>query len=372
MNRRAAELRRAGHDVISLGQAVPSFGPPRVALDAVRAAIETPDVHRYATDPGLPSLRRALADRLAVELSCDCSPDDVIVTAGANHAFALALTTLVSAGEEVVLPSPYFTNHHMMIAAHGAVPVEAPVADCVTFAVRWSDIESRLTPRTRAVVLCTPGNPTGAVVEPSEGLLIVEQAAARGVLVVSDETYLHFVHDGAHWSAASVPTWRTNVVVIGSFSKSFGMMGWRLGFLLADRAVCEQATKVQDAMIICAPVVSQVAGEAAVREAWDHPLTFHPELHERRRLLDEGLRRVPRASWTPTRGGLFAFVRIDGCHDSVDLSNRLLEDAHIMTIPGAVFGRGGEGCLRLSYGYASTRELAEALGRLRAFIEVSQ
>lgn len=372
MNRRAAELRRQGHVVISLGQAVPWFGPPEVALDAVRAALATPEVHRYATDPGLPSLRRALAERLSVAAVGPVDADDLVITAGANHAFALALTTLVSVGDEVVLPAPYFTNHHMMIAALGATPVEAPVADTATFSLRWADIEPQLTARTRAIVFSSPSNPTGAVVDRAEIRRIVDEAAARGLVVVSDETYMHFVYDNAHASAVSAPGWRWNVVVIGTFSKSFGMMGWRLGFLLADRAVCEQAVKVQDAMIICAPVVSQVAGEAAVREAWAHPQTYHAELRERRRVLEEGLRRVPEVSWTPTSGGLFAFVRVAGCEDSVALATRLLEEAHVVTIPGSVFGRSGEGCLRLSYGYASQAEIAEATSRLGTFLAAAR
>lgn len=370
LNRRAAELRKAGHHVISLGQAVPHFGPPPSALDAARSAIDRPETHRYVTDPGMPSLRRILAERLGATLGSPFTADDLVITAGANHAFTLALTTLVDPGDEVILPAPYFTNHQMMVRALGAGAIEAPVADRTTFSVRWTDIEPHLTSRTRAIVLCNPSNPTGAPVDPQQGRLIVEQAVERGLVVISDETYMHFVYEGRHWSAASCPQWREHVVVIGTFSKSFGMMGWRLGFMLADAAVCEQAVKVQDAMIICAPVISQVLGEAAVRENWAYPGSFHDELRARRRVLADGLATIPAVEWVPQRGGLFAFARIAGCADSVALSNRLLEEAHVVTIPGAVFGASGEGCLRLSYGYASRDELAEAVERLRRLLSV--
>jgi|CXWL01.1.fsa_nt_gi aspartate/methionine/tyrosine aminotransferase len=366
-NRRAAELRAAGHHVISLGQAVPFFGPPSAAVDAARSAIDTPEVHRYVTDPGLPSLRRVLAERLGGTLDGSFGPEDVVITAGANHAFALALTTLVDPGDEVILPGPYFTNHQMMVSALGATAIEAPVSNRATFTVRWADIEPRLTARTRAIVLCNPSNPTGTPVDAAEGQLIIEQAAGRGLVVISDETYMHFVYEGAHWSAASHAAWRQLVVVIGTFSKSFGMMGWRLGFMLADASVCEQAVKVQDAMIICAPAISQVLGEAAVRENWSYPTSFHEELLARRQLMADGLATVPRVTWTPSRAGLFAFARIDGCTDSMALSKRLIEEAHVVTIPGSVFGRSGEGCLRLSYGYASRDDLREAMIRLRRF-----
>jgi aspartate/methionine/tyrosine aminotransferase len=369
LNRRAAELRAAGHHVISLGQAVPFFPPPDAALRAARAALDTPDVNRYATDPGLPGLRNALAERLAVIAGTSINGDDVVITAGANHGFTLALMTLVDPGDEVILPAPYFTNHQMAIAALGAIPVEAPIADRATFDVRWTDIEPHVTRRTKAVVLCNSSNPTGAPIDASEGLQIVLQAASRRLVVFSDETYMHFVYDGAHWSAASAPQWRQNVVVIGSFSKSFGMMGWRVGYMLADAPVCEQAVKVQDAMIICAPMISQMAAEAAVRESWSYPASFHDELRQRRRILADGLASIPGVDWVPTRGGLFAFARIDGCQDSTRLSNDLIERSHVVTIPGAAFGTSGEGFLRLSYGYANATELAEAVERLRRFFK---
>ena len=372
LNRRAAELQAAGHHVISLGQAVPFFPPPAAALDAARAALNGGDVNLYATDPGLPSLRAALAERLSAMAGSRITSDDLVITAGANHAFTLALTTLVDPGDEVILPAPYFTNHQMAIAAAGATPIEAPVADRATFDVCWSDIEPHLTSRTKAVVLCNPSNPTGAPVEAREGVRIVRELAGRGIVVFSDETYMQLVYDGPHWSAASVPDWRSNVVVIGTFSKSFGMMGWRVGYMLADGSICEQAVKVQDAMIICAPVISQMAAEAAVRASWSYPRSFHDALQRRRRIVAEGLAGIPRLHWTPTRGGLFAFTRVDGCDDSTRLSDELLEQAHVVTIPGAAFGTSGEGFLRLSYGFAVETDLAEALRRLREFLEKIQ
>jgi aminotransferase len=224
-----------------------------------------------------------------------------------------------------------------------------------------------LTPRTRAVVLCTPSNPTGATITRANGERIVRELASRNMWVISDETYLHFVYDGAHWSAASVSDWRRNVVVIGTFSKSFAMMGWRVGFMLADRDVCEQATKIQDAMIICAPTISQIAAEAAVNADWDYARGFGAEFTRRRQRVAERLVGIRGLEWSPAAGGFFAFVRVDGCSDSNALATRLLEEAHVVTIPGASFGRSGEGCLRLSYGSVSDADLERALERLAAY-----
>ena len=366
---RAAEIRAAGHHVISLGQAVPYFPPPDTALQAARAAIGRPETNLYVTDPGLPSLRAALAGRLSTIASGPVDSVDVLVTAGANHAFTLVLNTVVDPGDEVVVHAPYFTNHVGAVIAAGATPVEAPVADRERFSVRWSDIEPHLTTRTRAVVLCNPSNPTGAPVDPQEGERIVHELARRDVTVISDETYMHFVYEGEHWSAASVPDWRRHVIVLGTFSKSFGMMGWRLGFVLADASLCRQAVKVQDAMIICAPALSQVAGEAAVRESWSYPLQFRAEMLARRALVAQLIGEIPRLQWTPAGGALFAFVRVHGCDDTARLSHDLLEQQHVITIPGAAFGPSGEGHLRLSYGFASQSELTEAFYRIGNFLK---
>jgi aminotransferase len=279
----------------------------------------------------------------------------------------LAAMTLIDPGDDVVLAAPYFVNHEMAIRAVGATPIEAPLQQSAGFSARWSDIARHITPRTRAVVLCTPSNPTGAVVGGDELARIVRELADRGILLVSDETYRHFVYDGTHASAAAVEGWRRTVVLVGTFSKSFGITGWRAGYLLADRDVCRQAIKIQDAMIICAPVISQIAVEAAMRDNSNYAHSFHDELRARRTALGEGLAAIPRLQWSPTGGGFFAFVRVDGCLDSVALADDILDGVHVVTIPGATFGKCGEGFLRLSYGASSVAELTEACDRLVSF-----
>jgi aminotransferase len=366
LNARAAELRRQGHPVISMGQAVPGFGPPAVAIEAIRASLDAPGAHLYSTDPGLLSLREILSERLR-EHAIDVDPQEIIITAGGNHAFALATLTLLDPGDEVLLPSPYFTNQEMMLRVAGVSPREVPLTDATGFALRWRDLEPHVTARTRAVVFCTPSNPTGAVIDREEGARIVAELSRRQVLVISDETYLPFVYGAPPWSAASISRWRDSVIVVGTFSKSFAMTGWRVGYLLAAREVCAEAVKVQDAMIICAPVTSQRAAEAALRHAPDYPARFLPELRERRELLRERLQSIPRLKWTTTDGGFFAFVRVDGCEDSVRLANDLLEHEYVVTLPGSTFGTVGEGYLRLSYGAATQAELHEALDRLARY-----
>jgi aminotransferase len=364
LNQKAAALRDAGHRVISLGQAVPGFPPPPSALEAAQRALAEADVNRYSSDAGLPSLREALCERFREHLGVDAAPDDFIITAGGNQAFMLAALTTIDPGDEVVLAGPYFVNHEMAISAAGAIPVEAPVSESNGFAARWTDIEPHLTARTRAVVLCTPSNPTGAVVGREELERIISELARRQVTLICDETYMHFVYDGTHASAASIDGWRDNVVVVGTFSKSFAMTGWRVGYLLADRRVCDEALKVQDAMIICAPVISQRAVEAAVRTDWNYISQFLPELRKRRAALARALSDHPVLRWQPTGGGFFAFVRIVNGQPSESLAASLLDHTHVITIPGAAFGRAGEGFLRLSYGAVSADELVEGCDRI--------
>ena len=266
LNTKAANLRAAGHDVITLGQGVPGFGPPASAIDAARRALTNPATHLYCADAGLLSLRSVLCDRLREHHGIDATPDDVIVTAGGNQAFMLAATTLLDPGDEVILSTPYFVNHEMALRAIGAVPVEACVYEAQGFRTRWMDIEPHITSRTRAVVLCTPSNPTGAVIAADDLTQIVLELRARGIVVLCDETYMHFVYDAAvtdqarsvgragganaagagilvSASAAAVEGWRDNVVVLGTFSKSFGMTGWRLGYLLAGAGLCARQSK---------------------------------------------------------------------------------------------------------------------------------
>jgi aminotransferase len=295
------------------------------------------------------------------------APDELIITAGGNQAFMLAMMTAVDPGDEVLLPSPYFVNHEMTVRAIGAVPVEVPLSEAHGFALRWADLEAHVSSHTRAVVVCSPSNPTGAVVAPGEMMQIARELATRRVLLFADETYARFVYGAEYSSAASLLEWRENVILTSTFSKSFGMTGWRVGYLLADRRLTEQAIKIQDAMVICAPVVSQIAAEAAIRQSWDYPLSFHDELIARRRLLSDGLRSIPRLHWTPTGGAFFAFVRVNGCTDSARLSHDILEREHVVTIPGASFGQGGEGFIRLSYGASDQDQLSEAVGRLARY-----
>jgi aminotransferase len=366
LNDVAASWRARGADVITLGQALPGFAPPAVAIDALRKALDDAASHIYSSDAGIPELRAALAKALAHHGGRVDPEREIIITAGGNQAFQLALTTLVVHGDEVVLAAPYFLNHEMAVRSVGAIPIEAPVPAGRGFQATWDDLAPHMSLRTRAVVLVTPSNPTGAVIERAELQRIVTECASRDVLVIVDETYMQFVYDGEPFTAAALPEWQRNVVIVGSFSKAFAITGWRCGYLLAHSDAIAEAMKIQDCMVICAPVPVQRAVAAVLEQEPRYPRRWLPELKERRDFLVDALRKVPGLEPVMTSGGFFVMVRIAGCDDSRAAAMELIERQQVVTIPGRFFGNSGEGYLRISYGAATTERLQAACRRIAA------
>jgi aspartate/methionine/tyrosine aminotransferase len=220
------------------------------------------------------------------------------------------------------------------------------------------------------VILVTPSNPTGAVTPPHEIDRIVRECAVRNVIVFIDETYLRFTYDAAPYTALALPEWRGNVVVVGSFSKQFAITGWRCGYLIANPNVIAEALKIQDVMVICAPVPVQRAVTTILLEEPDYARRWLPELRRRRDLLMTTLPTLPGVRPIAPAGAFFVMARLAGIRDSRAAALALIETQQVVTIPGAFFGKAGEGYLRLSYGAASTEHLAAACGRLADFLSV--
>jgi aspartate/methionine/tyrosine aminotransferase len=372
LNGIAAAWRARGADVITLGQALPGFDPPPVAIEALRNAMDDGASHVYSSDAGIPELRHALA-RLLARLNGSVDPErEIIITAGANQAFQLALTTLIDPGDEVVLSSPYFLNHEMSVRSVAAVPVEAPSPAARSFQPAWDDIAPCITPRTAAVVLVSPSNPTGAVVPPAELERIVSECAARGLFVIVDETYLRFTYDSEPATSVALTGWRDNIVVIGSFSKVFAITGWRCGYLISNAAVIAEAMKIQDCMVICASVPVQRAVTAALEHDPDYPTRWVGELRQRRDFLVDALASMPGVTPVKPAGGFFVMARLEGVSDSKRAALALIDQQHVVTIPGVFFGRAGEGYLRLSYGAATRERLATACARIAEFLAAAR
>ena len=374
LNTRMSELQAQGHDVISLGQSVPYFGPPQAMLDTLSEALTSdPRLHVYSPDMGIPELRAALSRKLATFNGITADPEtQIMVTPGSNQAFMVTMLTLLDPGDEVAIAAPYYFNHHMAIELSGGRVVQIPLSEEDGFQLHLSDVQAAVTDRTKAVVITSPNNPTGAVYDPSQVERIARFTTDRGIYLVSDEAYEFFCYEGGRaTSPASVPDVGDHVVTLGSFSKTFGMTGWRIGYIVASPRFCDEAVKVQDAMAICAPVISQVGAVAALDDIHDFTRSHIPELEARRGMLSEKLAAIPALSWHETSGALFAFARAESPAQGDELAWDILARAQVLLVPGSAFGRQWRDYLRISYGSSTRSRFAEALERLRRYFDGS-
>ena len=372
LNTRMAEINAAGGDVISLGQSVPFFGPPPEMIEAVRDALDSfgPRLHTYGPDAGIPELREALARKLTDFNGVEVDPDrQLLVTPGSNQAFMVTMMTILDPGDEVAIASPYYFNHHMAIELCRGVVREIPLSEENGFQMTLEDIESVLTPRTKAVVIISPNNPTGTVYDPEEVVAIARSLTERGIYVITDDAYEVFCYDGTrHVSPRAVVESSELLITLGSLSKTLGMTGWRIGYIAADPELITQALKVQDATAICAPIVAQVAAVAALEQMPAYPQSMIGELNERRDLLQSVVDKSPALHWHRTDGALFAMIRADTVGgDRRELESNLLERAHVLTVPGRAFGTQWSDFIRVSYGCSPRDRYEEALRRLAEF-----
>jgi aspartate/methionine/tyrosine aminotransferase len=398
-NRRARALQAQGVDVISLGQALPGFAPPAAALAAARKALDKPATHVYAPDAGDPELQRLIASWIARHDGIRIDPDrQLIVTAGGNQAAMLALQCCCDAGDRVLVPAPYFMNHQMAVALVDATPIEIATdhnngyvitarqlfggahSSPSTFVQEAADTTGSHHPRlasggTPAVIITTPNNPTGAIVPRAEIDRIAAECGRRGMFLILDRTYAGFEFRDAEGAetprraktprrAEKLRSLPDNVVIVGSFSKVFAMTGWRVGYLAGSPELIAQALKAQDAMIICAPTISQIAVRAALKKQLGLPASFMKELRRRRDYVQERTGQIPGWSAVPAAGGFFTFVRVEGCADSVSFAHELLDRTHVLVMPGRIFGQAGEGHIRISYGVADLKTLKKAFDRI--------
>ena len=364
--RRAAELAQQGADVIRLDQGAVDIAPPSAFVERVAEVLADPEINRYSPDPGLPGLRSALARYGSERFGVEWEPEsEIVVTAGANQACFAALLAMVEPGEEVLLPSPWYFNHAMAVTALGAIPVPVPTRPEEAFAPAVGAVADAITPRTRVLVLINPNNPTGARYEDDLIRELAELAVEKDLWILSDQTY-HELHFGSvpPLSLAAVTDAHDRVVTVGSFSKSLGLAGWRLGFLAGHAELVTEILKIQDCSVICAGRAGQEGLRAALSEAQDHVVRVRTVLHERRDRLMAALRAAHLDAFVEPGGSLFLFLRLPGVRDDRAFCRRLLEEQHVVAVPGGVFGPGGEGSIRLSYGSAPPDSLGEVAGRI--------
>jgi aspartate/methionine/tyrosine aminotransferase len=369
INRIADALAAGGRDLINLGQAILGLPPPESALSRVKAHLENRSVHGYSPDPGLPELRQAKARFLReVKGIASATGGHVMITCGANQAFVNALFTVTVPGDEVIFFGPYYFDHLYAIKLAGCLPVEVPMPLREgRFVLDFDLLEKAVTDRTRAVVLVSPGNPTGAVVSQEQTEQLCRLCGEKGLYLLSDETYDLLTFPPAfHRSPASLDS-NDKILVMGSFSKTFGLAGWRVGYLCGSPSLIEETIKVQDTLVVCAPVPSQLAALGALDEVDQYVARAVRELTDRKNALISVLTENPMLDPVEPQGGTSLMARIVDSTDSFVFSKKLVEEAGVVTVPGSAFGPLAEGYVRFSFGnqpVARIREAGERLARL--------
>ncbi|MDQ3070023.1 MAG: pyridoxal phosphate-dependent aminotransferase [Acidobacteriota bacterium] len=348
---------------ISLGQGIVSWGPPPEAIDALRAFPAQASDHRYGPVEGLPALVSAIARKLADENGVPARGTRIIVTAGGNLAFMNAVLAIAGAGDEIILPVPYYFNHEMAIVMAGCVPV--PVETDARYQLRIDAIAEAITPRTRAIVTVSPNNPSGAVYPEAALREVNALCRDRGLFHIADEVYEYFVFGGArHFSPASIDGAGAWTISLFSLSKAYGMASWRVGYMVAPESLWESINKIQDTLLVCPPHPSQAAAVAAIGVGRTWAGARLPALE---RMREHAWRTLSPVAEVPrVDGAFYYFIRASTPLDSMQAAERLIRDHRVAVIPGAAFGV-EKGCaLRVSFGALEEATASEGLDRLAA------
>jgi len=372
VSRKAKELVAQGVDIVDLSAGEPDFPSPPCAVEAARQALAD-GFTRYTPAAGIPELRAALAKRYADAQGAPWQSTNVMVTVGGKGAlFELALA-LFDHGDDVVIPSPYWVSfpEHIRFCGARMVPVETRVED--GFRIHADAVIGAITPATRAILLNSPSNPTGGIVEAEDLERIVVAAAERGITLLSDETYDRFVYGGKPYASAAALADRfpETVVVISSFSKTYSMTGWRLGFALGAEAPIQAALNIQSHATSNATSFAMHGALAALEGAEADVEAMVGEFSRRRELVSEALEAMPGVSCTPPDGAFYVFPNVADCYGpgrqgSVEFANHLLNEAGVAVVPGVAFGNDDH--IRISF--ATSREaLREGLGRIARVLD---
>jgi aminotransferase len=341
--------------VVSLAQGIPSFDTPKPIKEFVAQRMAEGACARYSVSPGLPQLREAIAESLQRD-GMRYDPDrEVLVTVGAIEAIAATLLASIDEGDEVLVVSPTYASYLPAIQLAGGIPRFVPLNEDANFDLDPEAIAEAAGRRTRALLLCNPNNPTGTVFSRAQTLRMLRVAEEHDLLVITDEVYKDFVYGEQRiFSAAMEPNARERIVRVCSFSKAFGMTGWRVGYLHGPAERVTDILTVHDALVTCAPVVSQYAALAALESGDTFVAEFRAEFRRRRDRVIERLDALPHVfDYQKPNASYFVFPRVKDtipwARDSRRLAAELLEHAHVAVVPGVAFGPTGEAHLRLCY-----------------------
>jgi aspartate/methionine/tyrosine aminotransferase len=358
--KRAQALEREGHDVIHLEFGEPDFETPAVVREAAEKALKDGRT-RYVDTLGIPPLREAIADHYLARYGVRISPDQVLVTAGTSPAMLLLFSALLERGDQVVLSDPHYACYPKFVRYAEAEPVAVPVSEDDAFQFRSEAVVAALTPRTRAILVNSPANPTGTVLGPDR----MRALAGLGPWLVSDEIYHGLTYEGPEHS---VLEFTDRAFVLNGFSKAFAMTGWRIGYVIAPREFMPALAATHGNFFISTNEFVQWAALAALREAADDAARFRRVFDERRHAMVAGLRRIGLGVGATPTGAFYVLAnarRFTG--DSLRFAFDILDHAHVGVTPGVDFGRNAEGYLRFSYAAALPR-IEEGLERIGRFL----
>jgi len=354
-------------DVISLGIGEPDFTTPDRILQAGIRSLERGQTH-YTSNSGILELRKALATQLNRLYGVDYDPvTEIIITVGVSEALYLALTAILDPGDEVVVPTPCFVAYQAEITLAGGVPVEVPSRMEDNFQLSPERIEAAITPKTKAILIGYPNNPTGAVASREVLQEVARLAEKYDLVVISDEIYDRLVYGGAHVCYAALPGVKERTLLLGGFSKDYAMTGWRIGYAAGPAALMTGLLRVHQYTIMSAPTMAQDAALEAVVSGEDYAAEMVAEYDRRRKLIVGGLNQLGLPTFEPL-GAFYAFPKISVTGmDEETFAQKLLEEERVAVVPGTAFGPGGEGFVRCSYATAYDK-LEEAQRRLDRFM----
>lgn len=368
MAARAAKLRQEGHRVFAFGVGEPDFETPAFIREAAKAALDRGASH-YTAVTGTPELKRAICTAVARDRGWEPTVDQITVSCGAKHAlFNLALA-LYEPGDEVIIPAPYWVSYPEQVRLAGATPVIVPTREEDGWQLTKDALAQALSPRTKAVILCTPSNPTGAAYTRERLLELASVLKTADCWVIVDEIYAELVYDGFqhHSLAAIAPELRERLIVVDGVSKAYAMTGWRIGWSIAPKAVAKALDVIQGQSTTNPTAVAQAAAVAALEGPRDELQAMRATFEQRRNRMVEGLRSIPGLSCRMPEGAFYAFADVRGLYgkqpqgraplaNDEDVAFWLLDEAHVAGVPGTPFGAPGY----IRFSYASSIETIDA------------
>ena len=374
---KAKALKAAGRPVIGFGAGEPDFPTPDYIVAAAAAATKVVANHRYTPTSGLPDLREAIVAKTKRDSNYEITVDQVLVTNGGKQSVYQAFATIVDPGDEVLLPSPYWTTYPECVKLAGGVTVEVFADERQNYLVSVAQLEAARTPKTKVLLFCSPSNPTGSVYSPEQVKAIGEWAVKNSIWVITDEIYEHLVYDGATAPSLPVlvPALADTCIVINGVAKTYAMTGWRVGWMIGPKDVIKAATNLQSHLTSNVSNVSQRAAIAALNGNLDAVHAMGEAFNRRRKLIVKLLNEVPGFECPTPAGAFYVYPSVKGVFGksirgktpttSAELATILLEEVEVAAVPGEAFGPSGY--LRFSYA-TSDADIVEGIGRIKQLL----